>query len=418
MASTTSEQRGFMPDLSSDVLDLRPPIAIPTVSLLSLDIFLKFSNLPGQLRKTRKRNLDRSLRPQILLGCDPCGNLLDFDLDPDLEVCDAFEEQRQTYDVMDEFGDAGYQPLFPSIDHLSSSHDPTAESLILRSASVGSDFHSLEMSSIAHSSQESSTRMPGETMTAQSCGVESNISADWPAIVSLTDTAFRTMLCARPTRTFGVKPVAGNSVTPLSDIVPSVFATGYAQAVSERAPLIPAIAKFLASFLSTTEGATSEDDSEKVKATLQGHLWMTMTNGLRDPEVAKRLKPLRNAPNGGQRRFAVTHAEEMLDDGVATEILEDECLDDESDGLFEDLAQDFLGDVDKGRFDEMPGHSMFDVGDLHEDNEDEQELLFGLSDVAFLDADFEDLEICKSAVLTTDGHGEDRSPDLAGEMLV
>jgi hypothetical protein len=165
-------------------------------------------------------------------------------------------------------------------------------------------------------------------------------------ILSLTDAALRTLIHPQPTRlSAGIKFSATNSgsdpgsgqdqpkLTALSDLAPSIFTPGYAQAVAERAPLVPSIAKSLTTFLKYRSGSETgkggraeqrgrpeEGEGEvqgDVSEILRGHVWMTMTNGLRISHSAnaRRLKPLAMpcawSEESREEDVIVTGAEEM-----------------------------------------------------------------------------------------------------------
>lgn len=146
----------------------------------------------------------------------------------------------------------------------------------------------------------------------------------YQSILGLTDAALRTLIHPQPTRLFtGIKLSKSTSEfdpksshyrpkpATLSDIAPQIFTPGYAQAVVERAPFVPSIAKSLAKFLihecgprpdktyrAEQQGRSKiEEDrgvQEEVKEMLRGHVWMTMISGLRilHSEKVRRLQPL------------------------------------------------------------------------------------------------------------------------------
>lgn len=135
------------------------------------------------------------------------------------------------------------------------------------------------------------------------------------SVAALIDGAFRNLICAKPIRIApGIRTESSGLRTRLADISPSTFSPGYSEGVAARGPVVPIIARFLTSFLQRArssslkmqrselvqqfsnmqcaENLVLEDEESKLKEVIKTHLWMTMTLGLRDPEAARRLKPL------------------------------------------------------------------------------------------------------------------------------
>jgi hypothetical protein len=179
--------------------------------------------------------------------------------------------------------------------------------------------------------------------------------ASYESILGLTDAALRTFIHLQPTRrSAGIKlsrtdpgsdPDSSEDeprLTALSDLAPSIFTPGYAQAVVERAPLMPGIAKSLATFLryghrsgsdgaceAEPQGRSDEEEGkvqEDVKDMLRRRVWMTMTNGLRVSysEKARRLRPLAmprqwREHNGEEDMLIALEEEvEMLDEALVS----------------------------------------------------------------------------------------------------
>ena len=137
-------------------------------------------------------------------------------------------------------------------------------------------------------------------------------------MISLADTALRNMICDKPIRTAaGIKTIFAPSFVRLADLAPSIFSPGYSQDLVQRAPYIPAIARFLSSFLVLTNSPHRVDtrhhplrhfpnatrqasdpqscglaEDEKLKEDLKANLWKTMVTNLRNKDSARRLKPL------------------------------------------------------------------------------------------------------------------------------
>lgn len=144
-------------------------------------------------------------------------------------------------------------------------------------------------------------------------------SVDLQSMNALVDRALRSLICAKPIRTApGLRTETSTLKARLTDIAPSTFIPGYTKAVAVRGPLVPIVARFLASFLHRSKSplvnakkealvqqssklqhaensewaSQSQDEEMKLKRSVKTHLWMTVTNKLRDPEAARRLKPL------------------------------------------------------------------------------------------------------------------------------
>ena len=130
------------------------------------------------------------------------------------------------------------------------------------------------------------------------------------AVIPLLDIAIRSLICSRPMRSSSkILPLEENSMFSLADLAPAVFVPGYGDAVQSRAKLIPTLAKILSQFLQHsehktglahhTEGAEAygtknlaDQHVEEQKANIKRHLWMTLTNGVKTVESARKLKPL------------------------------------------------------------------------------------------------------------------------------
>lgn len=179
--------------------------------------------------------------------------------------------------------------------------------------------HDSDMDSFVFSSQGSKllqAQDPPPSVAASDTSASLHISS----MNSLVDGALRNLICSKPVRTApGIRTDTTDLAARLIDIAPSIFSPGYTEAVAARAPLVPTVARFLTSFLlrarscsattkkdemmkrlsnmrraeSLDSPSQDQDEEMRLKETVKTHLWMTMTNGLRDPEPARRLKPLK-----------------------------------------------------------------------------------------------------------------------------
>lgn len=150
-------------------------------------------------------------------------------------------------------------------------------------------------------------------------------------ILPLADIAIRSLICPRPMRS----PAASlsceeNSLFNLANLAPAVFIPGHREAVQSRAELIPTIAKSLCQFLQHSEPKahfahnareskasgiehSAEAHSLEQKDNIKQHLWMTLTNGVKNVDLARKLKPLHMARAGGVQVSPSRVFEDLLD---------------------------------------------------------------------------------------------------------
>lgn len=150
-------------------------------------------------------------------------------------------------------------------------------------------------------------------------------------VLPLADIAIRSLICQRPMRS----PAASlsceeNSLFNLANLAPAVFIPGYREAVQSRAKLIPTIAKFLYQFLQHSEPKvrlahnakeskpsgkehSAEEYCQEQKSNIKQHLWMTLTNGVKNVELARRLKPLHMVRASGVQASPSRTFEDLLD---------------------------------------------------------------------------------------------------------
>lgn len=294
----------------------KPPSSVPIISLCAVNISFTFSYLSTGTLVPRKRSLckesvvaDQLDRPRISRGgvLNPAG----FD-ERSTETGTTQPPASQSCGskpFLEDFDDSTL--MISSAPNQASSADTLTD---LFSSASGDE--SDETQSIVFSSQGSAfVQSQDESREAD---LNKAPSSCFLSMNALIDGAFRSMICPRPIgAASGIKMETSNLERRLVDIAPSTFSPGYSEAVAARGPLIPTIARFLTSFLQKTKRIPVttkkdeliqqspqvqstenfqtyqiEDEGGKLKGVVKTHLWMTMTNALRDPQPARRLKPL------------------------------------------------------------------------------------------------------------------------------
>lgn len=194
------------------------------------------------------------------------------------------------------------------------------------------------------------------------------------AIYPLTDIALRSLICPRPMRPpAAIASCQENTLISLANLAPAIFIPGYRDAVQSRAKFIPAIAKFLSQFLKHSghqaqSGRNAQEtqsifieplagkDISQQKENVKRHLWMTLTNGVKNVESARKLKPLHVTRTGGPQQSPSRTFEDLLNlwrpsEGSDTtcsleEGFEDLQLDEEQD--FADSEDEYFSDLYDG----------------------------------------------------------------------
>ena len=312
-----SEQPYQRFDYPYDIVNLQAPLRVPLFVLCAVSVSLRFS-CNSTAHVPRKR---------------PCSENEIF-----LDLFDRPVFSREGMLKPVEFdqqfigGEERQLPVSQSLEHASPMHNLDDSSVAVSSVSdyvsskeLFADLFSSptanneeETKSIVFSSQGStflqSQGSPPETAS------EPLSSLTISSMKALLDGAFRSLICPKPIRTApGIRIETSKLEARLTDIAPSTFTPGYMEAVAARAPLVPTIARFLTSFLqkSRSSSVTTNKDQlieqyseiqctenldgmdhnrvgeTKLKEVVKMHLWMAMTNGLRNAEPACRLKPLR-----------------------------------------------------------------------------------------------------------------------------
>jgi hypothetical protein len=261
----------------ADVANLRAPESVNTIQLVSVLISLRFEALRTENGSSVSTN--KPLEPSVATFLSIGENQLQDDQTTNEECSQGFESLLAN----DDFG-----PWSPLLD-FDSPPEFTAKKL---------------------KSKRQSVSMP---------------------ILPLADIAIRSLICPRPMRS----PAASlsceeNSFFNLANLAPAVFIPGYRQAVQSRAKFIPTIAKSLCQFLqhsgpkvhfahnaneSKASGIehSAEEYSPEQKDNIKRHLWMTLTNGVKNVDLARKLKPLHMARADGVQVLPSRTFEDLLD---------------------------------------------------------------------------------------------------------
>ncbi|KAF7506188.1 hypothetical protein GJ744_012168 [Endocarpon pusillum] len=368
----------------------KPPTGIPTFVLRAVNISFTFSclrttTIVPQKRSSCEENIppDHTDQPRVLGDgvLHPAG-LDEQSIEPD-ETQPAASRKFGNAPLLDDFDANNLMiPFAPNQVNSDTSAD-------LFSSAFGDD--SDETQSIVFSGQGSASVQSQD----ESCevGLGESSSSCFLSMNALIDAAFRSIICPKPIRTApGIKMERSNLERGLADIAPSTFSPGYRKAVAARGPLVPTIARFLTSFLQkakyfrvitkkeeliqqfpkvrSTENLQTDqtgDEGAKLKEVVKMHLWMTMTNALRDPQPARRLKPLQHV-----RKSVVGDSNESLD--IEQAELECSGFDGESDHQM--LEEDYNALSEPINHDATYGYDMLenlDEEDEAADNSEEYE---------------------------------------------
>lgn len=150
-----------------------------------------------------------------------------------------------------------------------------------------------------------------DTIKKEGCHNGDQPTPSSEVIIALTDSIFRNLIVTNPVRSLSGLKVESTDPRRLSDVAPLLFAPMYARQLASRQPLLPTITKFLTSFSCKSTcfemgrlrqrilKSENEDNAAvgtvgwtKMNDVLKANLWMTLANGLRDKEAARRLRPL------------------------------------------------------------------------------------------------------------------------------
>ncbi|KAI1611989.1 hypothetical protein EDD36DRAFT_465837 [Exophiala viscosa] len=146
-------------------------------------------------------------------------------------------------------------------------------------------------------------------------------SLDEETFMALLDIGIRSSIVSRPTKVAaGLKCLEEANVTRLSDISPSTFTSRYTQRFREQSSLIPSVFKWLGTF-SARSPPTGDDNTgnDVYRRTLDIHrgLFMTVANGVRDLEGARKLRPLWSSKQLGNTRRVLETATTTLLEGTS-----------------------------------------------------------------------------------------------------
>ncbi len=365
-----------------DTANVKPPLGVQTFLLCAVKISLMFSSLKSTRLVPQKRSRSES------------DNFTDFFDNPVMPICGmltpaACDEQR--VDVGERHSAISQSLCSEScadtldddfVALLSMPKYATSEEIFADLFCASGD-NSDDSANLVFSSQGSTL------LQLQDTPPEATLSLEVPSMNGLMDGVLRNIICAKPIRmASGIRMETSTLKARLADIAPSTFSPGYTEAAAARAPLVPTIARFLTSFLRKTrrssvatrndelqsekysEGSDqSRDEETKLKEMVKKNLWMTMTNKLRNPEPARRLKPLQSFAKSSTLNsddlldiedtakasgwYGITSDREMLqedlgaciattryqigDDDGMLDFDEDEDEDDEQDGYEHDL---------------------------------------------------------------------------------
>ncbi|KAK4945612.1 hypothetical protein LTR10_015231 [Elasticomyces elasticus] len=152
-------------------------------------------------------------------------------------------------------------------------------------------------------------------------------------LMALLDIGIRSSIVSRPTRVAaGVKCLNDTTVTRLSNICPSSFTQRYTQRFREQSSLLPTISKWLGTFSARSAPISPDRERNHVQGrslAFENDLWMTVVNGVRDPEGARRLHPLWSSKKSNISR--------RVPETVKTTLVEDILM---KEGCFTDKAPD------------------------------------------------------------------------------
>jgi hypothetical protein len=317
------EQATHRPDQAYSVGNVKPPLGVSEIVLCSVNIALHFSCIKSTAPLSRKRPsseldgplhlLDQPMIPMIPRGAlreplisDECIDYADEE-EPEQDSVSMKPPSESSMDMLHDI----------YLTNISTTHYASSEEIfsdIFNSPSVDS---SNDTRSFAFSSQGS--KAPRLEEAVQSSPSSSSSDSHDASMKMLLDSAFRNLICPRPMRTApGIKLEKCSLGARLTDLAPSIFSPGYKEAIAARMSLVPTVARFLTSFLQKSRNPSasekkdgligqysamtwgeshevvdqSRNEETKLKEVVQTHLWMTMSNGLRDSKPARRLKPL------------------------------------------------------------------------------------------------------------------------------
>jgi hypothetical protein len=316
------EQASHRPDQAYSVGNVKPPLRVSVIVLCSVKIALHFSCIKSTAPLSRKRpssELDGPLHllDQPMIPMIPRGALREPLNSECIHYADEAEPEQKSVRMKTPSESSMHMLHDIYLSNISTAHYASSEEMfsdMFNSPSVDS---SNDTRSFAFSSQGSNAPSLEEAVQSSPSGSSSD-SHD-ASMTMLLDSAFRNLICPRPMRTApGIKPEKCSLEARLTDVAPSIFSPGYKEAIAARMTLVPAVARFLTSFLQKSRNPSasekknrligqysgmtwaeshevvdqSRNEETKLKEVVQTHLWMTMSNGLRDSKPARRLKPL------------------------------------------------------------------------------------------------------------------------------
>jgi hypothetical protein len=309
------EQVALASTLPDDISNIQPPAGIPTAKISVIHISLAFASFQASVLAPQKRPRSDSSdfsgflkhRPRQETGILR-EQICEIQAATVAEHWPSLQTERSPCSPCNIDGDSATILTSPKF---SSSEDVLAD---LFTSSF--DDANLDFEDIIYSSQDSSLSWTGDTPRQDT--VKPQQTLEIQPLLSLVDAGFRSLICQNPIRMArGIGERNTSIDTRLADLVPSTFIPGYAEAITGRAALIPIAARFLTSFVHrsrrpsisalkeglfgrfdglslahSVEQGSIDDEDGKLKEVVKADLWMTMAIGLRNSELARRLKPL------------------------------------------------------------------------------------------------------------------------------
>lgn len=313
-----SPERAHQPSkYKCDGVDVRPPLGVPTYFLHAVTVSLMFSWIPLIAVVPQKRpHSGLEVFSNLSGWWEIPGAGMSRSAISDAQLLDAEKTQQASSQKLCVKSpticlDTAQTAVLPTSDNASSEESFTE----LFSKGVEDIHHRAAENLFSSQCSTILSTQDADPEKASTCQSYLHI----PPFSALIDTVFRNLICARPIRTApGTKIESSDLEARLIDIAPTTFSPEYAEQIAARAPFVPVVARFLTTFLQKSrsspimtkrdkliqqfskmnstqtfkEGGLKDETPETLKEVVKTHLWMTLTNGLRDPELARRLKPL------------------------------------------------------------------------------------------------------------------------------
>jgi hypothetical protein len=193
---------------------------------------------------------------------------------------------------------------------------------------------------------------------------------DENAFLSLLDVGLRSSIAPKPIRPpAGVKCLSDQSTPRLGDVSPASFTPQYTRRFEQQAEFIPSISKWLAGFQgrsrphSASYSSRGREDHFNISQDLQANLWMTVANGSRNHDLARKLHPLwtKKKPNTSAMCHSTAglgmileQAKGLCDDTVELGHEEISGCEETDDEILLDVGPDVPGQADCYAKDHLP----------------------------------------------------------------